>query len=221
MLKQKPKNNPVTVLSTIHDANELLKTKKDSHGNRIPKPEIVYEYTNNMSGVDLSDQYMAFHMSLRKSMKWWRKLFFHILNMILLNAYILNKKYGNNKLSHDDYMHHIASYLIETSMGNCTCLPQRTVRPTPMKMRLVEKHFIHKIPQDPLHETPPNPICKACNFSKNAIAEMGFEPIALPRCTTYHCSECLVALCVTPCFEIYHTVEDYRQHLLLKCLPDH
>ena len=130
--------------------------------------------------------------------------------MILLNAYILNKKYGNNKLSHDDYMHHIASYLIETSMGDCTCLPQRTVRPTPMKTRFVEKHFIHKIPQNPMCKTSPNPICKACNFSKNEIAKMGFEPRTLPRCTTtYHCHECQVALCVTPCFEIYHTVEDY------------
>ena len=53
-------------MSTVHDANELLTTKKDSHGNRIPEPEIVYEYTNNMSGVDLSDQYMAFHMSEEK-----------------------------------------------------------------------------------------------------------------------------------------------------------
>ena len=57
VLNQKPKKKttPATVLSTIHNANELLTTKKDSHGNRIPKPEIVYEYTNNMSGVDLSD----------------------------------------------------------------------------------------------------------------------------------------------------------------------
>ena len=133
-------------MSTIHDANELLTTKKDAHGNRIPKPQIVYEYTNNMSDVDLSDQYMAFHMSLRKSMKWWKKLFFQILNMILLNAYILNKKYGN-KLSHDDYMHH---------------------------MRLLEKHYTCKIPQNPMHKTPPNPICKGCNFSKNEIAKMGF-----------------------------------------------
>ena len=69
-VKSKTKKKPVTVLSTIHDANVLLTTKKDSHGNRIPKPEIVYEYTNNMSDVDLSDQYMAFHMNLRKSMKW-------------------------------------------------------------------------------------------------------------------------------------------------------
>ena len=46
--KSKTKKPPVTVLSTIHNAYELLTTKKDSHGNRLPKPEIVYEYTNNM-----------------------------------------------------------------------------------------------------------------------------------------------------------------------------
>ena len=119
-------------------------------------------------------------------------------------------------------MHHIASYLIETSMEDCTCLPQRTVRPTPIKMRLVKKHFIRKIPQNPTCKTPPNPICKGCNFSKNEIAKMGFEPRALPRyTTTYHCNECKVPLCVTPCFEIYHTLEDYQWHLLLKHLPDH
>ena len=141
--KSKTKNKPVTVLSTIHDANDILTTKKDSHSNRIPKPETVYEYTNNMSTVDLSDQYMASHMSLRKSMKLWRKLSFPILN----------KKYSNNKLSHDDYMHHIADYLIAPSMEDCTCLNQRTIRPNPMKMRLLEKHFICKIPQNPTCKT--------------------------------------------------------------------
>ena len=74
---QKTKSNkkPVTLTSTIHDAQELLTTKKDSHGNRLLKPQIIFKYTKNMSGVDLSDQYMAFRMSARKSMKWWRKLF--------------------------------------------------------------------------------------------------------------------------------------------------
>ena len=69
---QKTKSNkkPVALISTIHDAQELLTTKKDSHGNRLPKPQIIFKYTKNMSGVDLSDQCMAFHMSLGKSMKW-------------------------------------------------------------------------------------------------------------------------------------------------------
>ena len=91
--------------------------------------------------------------------------------MILLNAYILNKKYGNNKLNHDDYMHHIADYLIETNMEDCTCLPQRTIRPTPMKARLLEKHLIHKIPQI---------LCVKCyliQFAKVAI----FPKMKLPK----------------------------------------
>ena len=79
-----------------------------------------------MSSVDLSDQYMAFRMNLRKSMKWWRKLFIHILNMILLNSYILNKKYSTQKLNHNEYMHYIASYPIENSIEGSTCIPQRT-----------------------------------------------------------------------------------------------
>ena len=41
----KTKTKTVTVLSTSHDANELLTTKKDSHGNRIPKPEMNIQIT--------------------------------------------------------------------------------------------------------------------------------------------------------------------------------
>ena len=121
---QKTKSNkkPVTIISTIHDAQEMLTTKKDSHGSRLPKPQIIFEYTQNMSGVDLSDQYMAFQLSIRKSMKWWGKLFFHIMNMIFLKAYILNTKFGKTKLSHEEYMDYIAKYLIDTSIKDCTCL---------------------------------------------------------------------------------------------------
>ena len=65
-------------MSTIHAVKEVLTKKKDSHGNRISKPQCIQEYTQNMSGVDISDQYMAFHVNLHKSMKWSRKLFFHL-----------------------------------------------------------------------------------------------------------------------------------------------
>ena len=208
--KTKTKKKPVTLLSTIHDADEILTVKKDSHGNRIPKPQVIVEYTRNMSGVDLSDQYMAFHMSLRKSYKWWRKLFFHMCNMLLLNSYILNKKYGSSKMSHEEYMEYIAKYLIETSIEGCTCIPSRAVRPNIQSTCLIEKHFIRKIPRDPTKKSKPNPICKGCNFTRNEMARRGFEPRDLPRkTTTYWCSECEVPLCVTPCFEVYHTSDDY------------
>ena len=66
--KKKSAKKPVTMLSTIHAADELLTQKKDFHGNRIPKPVCIYQYTKKMSGVDISDQYMSHHVALRKSM---------------------------------------------------------------------------------------------------------------------------------------------------------
>ena len=141
-----------------------------------------------MSCVDLSDQYMAFHMSLHKSMKWWRKIFFHLLNMILLNSYILNKKFGTQKLTHEEYMEYIANYLLNEGLQGSTCAPQRTIRNNTDKLRLTEKHFISKIPKDNTREMDLNPICKACNFTQQMV-KLGFGPYQLPRkMTTYWCN---------------------------------
>ena len=120
--KKKSTKKPVTILSTIHEASELLTRKKDAHGNRIPKPVAIHQYTQNMAGVDISDQYMSFHVALHKSMKWSQKLFFHFLNMVILNAYLLNKKFGKKKMSKHGYIEYIANYLVEASVEGATCL---------------------------------------------------------------------------------------------------
>lgn len=124
-------------MSRIHDATEVLTKKKDPHGNRLPKPKSVMLYALHMSSIDLSDQYMAFHMSLQKSMKWWRKIFFHLLNMILLNAYILNNKYGKQKLTHEEYMEYIATYLLDNGIEGSTCIAQRRNRNNTDKSQLL------------------------------------------------------------------------------------
>ena len=80
---------------------------------------------------------------------------------------------------------------------------------------------MQKIPKDPSHKQDPNPICRGCNFPKSQMIKFGFQLHELPRkTTTYWCPSCEVPLCVTPCFETYHTVDEYRWHLLLKHLPD-
>ena len=216
--KKKSKKKPVTILSTIHQATELLTKKKDRHGNRIPKPVPVYEYTKYMSGVDLSDQYMSFHVALRKSMKWSRKLFFHLFNMVILNSYLLNKKFGKRKLSKHDYIEYIANYLVDTGSPTLTCVPRRTFNPSNLE-RLTERHFPKRIPLR--NGKLQGIVCRACNFTKSQITTMGFASGNLSRKTTiYWCEECETPLCITPCFEIYHTVSDYRRVSLLRRLPN-
>ena len=98
-----------------------------------------------MSGVDISDQYMSFHVSLWKSMKWSRKLFFHLFNMVILNSYLLNKKFGKRKLRKHNYIEYIANYLVETSCQTLISVPRRSFNPSSLG-RLTERHFPKQIP---------------------------------------------------------------------------
>ena len=93
----------VLMLSTIHEAIFVKTGKVGRDGNKIEKPEVVYYYCSRMGGVDLSDQLLNYFSFLRKSTKWSRKLLIHLINLVILNAYILNRHYGLQKLSQDEY----------------------------------------------------------------------------------------------------------------------
>ena len=104
--KKKAKN--VTMLTTIHEAVMVETGKTDFFGNKVEKPEAVYYYCR-MGGVD---QLLNYYSFLCKSTKWSRKLLIHQLNLLILDAYILNKNYGCEKLSHDEYRDRIVKYLL-------------------------------------------------------------------------------------------------------------
>ena len=216
--KKKSKKKPVLMLSTIHSATELLTKKKDSHGNRIPKPVPIYQYTKKMSGVDISDQYMSFHVALRKSMKWSRKLFFHLLNMIVLNSFLLNKKFGRKKMNKHDYIEHLADYLVNTGVETVSVHPKRTLQTSTLS-RLSDRHFPKHLPLR--NGKTKALLCKACNFTSVQLSKLGYPPQPVPRKTTvYWCEECEAPLCVTPCFELFHTHSNFRHQALLARIPN-
>ena len=51
--------------------------------------EMVHHYIKHMLGVDLMDQMTAYYSFQRKSIKWWRKVFFFLLEDTVNNAHIL------------------------------------------------------------------------------------------------------------------------------------
>ena len=114
----------VTIISTIHKAEYVLTSKRDSHGNKIVKPKCIVDYTKNMAGVDLTDQYITNYNSKRKSNKWWHTLFFHQFNMLLFNAFVMNKKFGSVRLSHEEFREYIANYLLTEGTRTYTLVPQ-------------------------------------------------------------------------------------------------
>ena len=68
-----------------------------------------------MSGIDLTDQFLASYSFLRKSVKWSKKFFIHCINMVMLNAYVLYRHYAKNKKTHKQFCLDIVNHLLRNA----------------------------------------------------------------------------------------------------------
>lgn len=92
-------NRTVTMLTSIHVANDFVHVKrKEKRGNKwenitVQQPKAVNEYNNYMNGVDRSDQIIGKCSTLRKCLRWWKTLFFHMIDIAAVNSFILFQIY--------------------------------------------------------------------------------------------------------------------------------
>ena len=57
----------------------------------VIKPKIVIDYNQHMSGVDIADQLMVYYACGRRTLKWYKWVFWRMVEHVLINAYILFK----------------------------------------------------------------------------------------------------------------------------------
>jgi hypothetical protein len=177
----------VHMLSTKHTATFSYSGKKHHQTNEpIYKPTAIVDYTNLMGGVDLLDQLMNYYHPLRRSIKWWRKLWVHLFNMIVMNAYILNKKFGTKVMAHDQYREVLVQYLLGGQ--------QPVHHPTSIVQNpdLSQRHYPQRLPRSQTNNKIKTRRCVLCKMKK------------VLKASTIECSKCSVALCVYPCFGVYH-----------------
>lgn len=65
------------MLSTVH-MGEMISIGKENFktGERIMKPDVVMDYTENMHLADKSDMMISFVECIRKTVQWYNKLIF-------------------------------------------------------------------------------------------------------------------------------------------------
>ena len=96
-----------------------------------------------MGGVDTTDNFLSYYVT-PKWFKWSKKLLLHFISMIILNAYILNQKYGKKRVH--TYREYIAQYIITTSLETAMCT--KRTPPVPIdntELRPSGKNFISKL----------------------------------------------------------------------------
>ena len=56
------------------------------------KPNLVRDYNQGMSDIDRSDQILCYNSALRKTIRWYKKVGVHFIEMFLINGFVSEGK---------------------------------------------------------------------------------------------------------------------------------
>ncbi len=214
-LKWKDKRD-VTVLTTLHDDTVITKRRRTASVTggfeEISKPTAIEMYNKYMGGVDKLDQLLAYYGFSRRTFKWWRKAFFSLFDVGVINSYILYtlSTQSGRKLSHLHFrielakqLLHEASCPILASSSSNLLTSHSSQSALSRAARLTERHFPAKVPSRS-NGIPGQRDCAVCSGRRGRKR----------KTTTYCCKQCEVGLCAVPCFELYHTKVDPTRYLI-------
>ena len=180
----------------------MKETERFDHasGQKKVKPECIIDYNRKKGSVDKTDMLMSFTDSMRKSVKWYKKFFFHLLDMAVLNAHVLYQKRSGQIISFRKFKQNLTKQLVEEYHTPRTSLPGRQPS-VDYPARLTERHFPHLVPQTGAQGSRTQRKCHVCRHTARKPSQR--------KDTRYMCLECDVALCIDPCFKDYHTLKRY------------
>ena len=105
----KPKT--VCLLTTAHTTQMRNTAVRDQEGNAVQKPACILSYNTNMGGVDMVDQQLHSLTVMRKSYKWYKKVFVCMMMMCVLSAHKLSQTQGENN-DFLQFMHDVITLLL-------------------------------------------------------------------------------------------------------------
>ena len=139
----------ITMLTTNHDDKMISKKRRSWFGKDneedVNKPLCTEEYNKHMEGVDRSDQLLSYYGFVQKTVKWSNWAAFHLLDLAIVNSYILYKlsHQGRKHKSHAQYRIDIANSLL-LEAGHTTMEENEELQ-SPHN-RLTGRHFPSKLP---------------------------------------------------------------------------
>lgn len=206
-------NRVVNLLSTFGGQEPLTSVKRFDKQSKSSKeiscPFIISEYNKHMGGVDLLDADIARHKILTKSKKWYIRIFYHLLDMTLANAWGLYRRICKSKQNNE--MEKITYFQFRIEVAKCLCLVGQSTnvkRGRPSSSTVQDMIAIKKT-KGPTQHVPPRDV---------RLDQVGHWMIwgtrnrcKFPYCTGYSqtlCEKCGLNLCcnkINNCFKKFHT----------------
>ena len=167
-------------------------------GKTKEKPEAIHNYNKYMLGVDKLDQLMSYYSFLHKSVKWWRKVFFWMVEMCVVNSYIIFQQTmaeTNNSFSHSQHISFRQKLITSLTEPLLLCRAQ-TIN------TVVKSHRLNHKTQHYAEKQKKRRDCVVCSSRTNGERHL----------TAFICTKCIdePALCPGQCFKMYHTNVNYK-----------
>ena len=147
-------------------------------------PVHIREYNSHMGGVDLAVQRTMAYARLMKGWTWYLKLFYHQLEVSVLNTYVLHCCIHGKETS----MLQFRLQIIQGFHGG------RTYR-----------HDSPQVPTDPIFRRNLNLGHFSVKAKKRCTCKVHIQRVL----TSYLCGLCDTYMYPAPCFEKYHTMDQY------------
>ena len=194
-LRWKEKRDVYILSTTVPDTMENTgRPATEAGGHQQQKPAAVLDYNSNKAGVDRHDQMSSYYPLARKTINWWKKLFFQLLTMALVNAHKYYDIHNESKSWLECFIRQLAKDL------SCVDLDDPPPHPTAsLETRRFRPgaHFPTRIPPTSEKQNP----TRRCVLCKEVVDAVTKKPRR--RKSSWECCSCRVALCVS-CFWPYH-----------------
>ena len=209
----------VHLISTVEAAAPTPSGKTNPRtGQPVLRPSVVVSYDKYMGGVDRSDQMVSYATFNSRTLKWWKRVIFHVMSLSVLNAYLLYKVQTNDAspMLHRVFRKQLVTNLIQSvDQANVPGMSMRSPgRPSTADEPLLRlqggQHFLQKITGAGKKKNITRSCVVCVPAERELLACVGQKRKRPGRESSYQCEKCTTALCVEPCFKLYHTQKDFK-----------
>lgn len=184
---------------------------QDGGTKSVSKFDIQHDYNKFMCGVDLNDQLQISYNTYITSRKWWKRLFFFLLDLAIINSYILMKIVSPN-LTHLEYRLQLVTKILEKYVFPLETPKKRRNNdelPSPTGTDSYKRLKADSLPPIRLELGTHYPVangtdnrrsCKVCTLNGTRST------------TSFSCSLCKVDLCIKPdssCWTNWHSKQKF------------
>lgn len=200
-------NKEVRMLSTIHKGEMQDSGKVDKKTQqRVDKPDAVLDYNVNMRLIDKKDMMVGSIECIRKCVKWYKKLFLHLIDVTVLNAYHLWSIKTGKRTSLRLFQKTVLCQLLEKH-GQVQPLvhhkPRANMPDRLLARDYISRHHLIDIPASAQAAGKRNKGQRRCHVCANTTVRQQEN-----KKVTQKCQECDLAFCL-PCFKDYHCLTKY------------